>query len=246
MMFTANAYGMAYQSYVAALALDAMDADTPDGIVGSAVATHRESEATRALESAVRAHPQALRVRIALSKLLAATGSVDGAIIVAKEACRVEPIDRGALEQLASLYSDLGDAEGLDSVVEALGHFFPGSRGAHYYSAASHFLHTDFIAAAQSAQLAIAADPAFAPAQNLLGVVRASQGQADEARAAFQAALHLGPRDPATYTNLALLELASGHATAAAGLFAESLSLDPSSPPARRGLADARRAIGGR
>ena len=246
MMFTANAYGSAYQSYMAALALDAMDADTPDGIVRSAVATHRESEATRALESAVRAHPQAVRARIALSKLLAATGSVDGAIIVAKEACRVEPIDRGALEQLASLYSDLGDREGLDSVVEALRHFFPGSRGAHYYSAALRFLQKDFIAAAQSAQLAIAADPPFAPAHNLLGVVRASQGQADEARAAFQAALHLGPRDPATYTNLALLELSSGHAAAAAGLFAESLSLDPSSSPARRGLADARRAIGGR
>lgn len=246
MMFNANAYGTAYQDYVAALALDAMDADTPDGVVRSAVAAHREADARRELESAVRAHPKALRVRIALSKLLAATGSVDGAITVAKDACRIEPIDSGALEQLASLYADLGDATGLDSVAEALRHFFPDRRGAHYYTAASHVLHKDFVAAAQSAQQAIAADPAFAPARNLLGVVEASQGKTDQARAAFQTALRLDPRDPATYTNLALLELSSGHAAVAAGLFAESLSLDPLSSSARQGLADAQHAIGGR
>ena len=246
MLFKANAYGAAYQDYVAALALDAMDAETPEGVVRSAIAAHREPEATTALESAVRAHPNALRVRIALSKLLAATGSVDAAIRVATDTCRIEPIDLSALEQLASLYSDLGDAQGLDSAAEALRHFFPHSRGAHYYTAASHFLHTDFVAAAQSAQLSIAADPAFAPARNLLGMVRASQGQAGQARAAFETALRLDPRDPAIYTNLAMLALSSGHAAAAAGFFAESLSLDPSSSPARQGLADAQRAIGGR
>ncbi len=246
MMLAANAYETAYQGYTAALALDANDADTPDGVVRSAVAAHREPEAVKALDAAVRAHPQAIRLRIALSKLLAATGSVDGAITAAKDACRIEPIDRSALEQLASLYSDLGDAQGLETVAQALDHFFPGSRGARYYAAASRFLHADFVAAAQSAQMAIDADPLFAPAQNLLGAIRARLGQADQARAAFHTALRLDPRDPATYANLALLELSSGHAASAARLFAESLSLDPSSSSARQGLADAQRATGGR
>ena len=52
----------------------------------------------------------------------------------------------------------------------------------------------------------------------------------------------LDPQDPATYQNLALLELNTGNAATAARLFGEALSLDPTSDPARQGLARARRA----
>ena len=76
--------------------------------------------------------------------------------------------------------------------------------------------------------------------------IQASQGHAEQARAAFRAALGLDPRDLATYTNLARLELSAGQATVSAGLFAEALSLDPSSVSARQGLADAQRTIRGR
>ncbi|MBI3492062.1 MAG: methyltransferase [Acidobacteria bacterium] len=246
MMLKANAYQTAYQDYVAALALDAMDPDAPDGIVRAAVAAHRESDAVARLESAVHAHARAFRVWIALSKLLAATGSMDRAIAMAKDACAIEPIDVGALEQLASIYADLGDPSGLDLTAEALRHFFPGSRGAYYYTAASQFLHTDLAGAALSARQAIGVDPRFAPAQNLAGAIQASQGRANEARAAFRTALQLDPRDPVTYTNLGLLELSAGQTAASAGLFAEALSLDPSSRSAKQGLADAQRAAGTR
>ena len=147
---------------------------------------------------------------------------------------------------LASLYSDLGDPAGLDGVADALRHFFPDSRGAYYYTAASQFLHQDLAAAERSVQLALAVDSRFAPAHNLAGAIQASQGNAEQARAAFRAALTLDPRDLATYTNLARLELSAGRASASAGLFAEALSLDPSSASARQGLADAQRAIRGR
>lgn len=246
MMFKANAYGTAYQDYVAALTLDATDEEAPDGIVRAAVAAHRESDAVKKLEEKARTNPRAIRVRIALSKLHAATGSMDRAIAAAKDACQIEPVDAGALEQLASIYSDLGDPSGLDLTAEALRHFFPGSRGAYYYTAASQFLHTDMAGAAWSARQAIGVDPRFAPAQNLAGAIQASQGRTDEARAAFRIALRLDPRDPVTYTNLGLLELSAGRTAASAGLFAEALSLDPSSRSARQGLANAQRATGAR
>jgi len=243
MMLKANAYETAYRDYVAALMLDAMDPAAPDGVVRAAVAAHRESDAVTRLESAVHSHPRAFRAWIALSKLHAATGSFDRAVAAAKDACKIEPIESTALEQLASLYSDVGDPAGLDGVAEALRHFFPNSRGAHYYTAASQFLHRDLAAAERSIQLAIAADSRFAPAHNLAGAIQASQGHSKQARAAFRAALSLDPRDPASYTNLARLELSVGQATASAGLFAEALSLDPSSSSARQGLADAQRTI---
>jgi spermidine synthase len=246
MMLKANAYMTAYQDYVAALALDATDSDAPGDIARAAVAAHRERDAVTRLEAAVRSHPRAVRVWVALSKLHAATGSIDRAIAAAKDACTIEPIESAALEQLASLYSDIGDPAGLDGVADALRHFFPDSRGAYYYTAASQFLHQDLAAAERSVQLALAVDSRFAPAHNLAGAIQASQGNAEPARAAFRAALTLDPRDPATYTNLARLELSAGQASASAGLFAEALSLDPSSSSARQGLADAQRAIRGR
>lgn len=246
LMLKADAYEMAYQEYAKALDLDATDPEAPDGIVRAAIPIHREAEAITRLESAARQHPRAVRVWIALSKLQAANGAPDRAVAAAKEAVGVEPPAPAALEQLASLYSDAGDAAGLDAIADALRHVFPNSRGAHYYTAAAQFLHQDLAAAARSVQLAIAADGQYAPAQNLAGAIQASEGNVDAARRAFRAALNLDPRDPATYTNFGLLELSHGHAPEAADLFAEALSLDPASPSARQGLLDARRALGER
>jgi Flp pilus assembly protein TadD len=245
LMLKADAYAMAYQEYAKALELDATDAEAADGLVRAAIASHRETDATMRLETVARANPRAVRIWIALSKLQAARGAFDRAIAAAKEAIGVEPPDAAALEQLASLYSDAGDAANLDAVAETLRHFYPHSRGAHYYTAASQFLHQDLPAAGRSVQLAIAADPQFAPAQNLAGAIQASEGNVDAARGAFRAALTLDPRDPAIYTNFGVLELTHGHAPEAADLFTEALSLDPASPAALQGLADARRALGG-
>ena len=246
LMLRADAYDMAYQDYAKALELDATDPEAPGGIVRAAIASHREADGTTRLETAARANPRAVHVWIALSKLQAARGAFDRAVAAAREAIAVEPSNPAALEQLASLYSDAGDVPNLDAVAGTLRHFFPNSRGAHYYTAAAQFLHQDLAAAARSVQLAIAADPQFAPAQNLAGAIQASEGNVDAARSAFRAALNLDPRDPTTYTNFGLLELSHGHAPEAADLFAEALSLDPASPGALQGLADARRALGER
>jgi tetratricopeptide (TPR) repeat protein len=246
MMLKASAYQTAYEEYAAALTLDALDPEAPEGLVRSSVAAHREPEAVTKLEAVVKSRPTAVRAWIGLSKLHASMGSQDRAIAAAQSACDIEPIESAALEQLASLYSDAGDPTGLSLAAEALRHFFPNSRGAYYYTAASEFLRRDLAAAERSVALATAADSRFAPAYNLAGAIHASQGRSDQARAAFQTALQLDPQDPATYTNLAVLESSVGQAAASADLFAEALSLDPASLSARQGLADAQRALVGR
>ncbi len=47
----------------------------------------------------------------------------------------------------------------------------------------------------------------------------------------------IDPRDPATYTNLALLELEGGNRAAGLQRLAEALTLDPASPAAREAFA---------
>jgi tetratricopeptide (TPR) repeat protein len=123
MMLKASAYQTAYEEYAAALMLDALDPEAPEGLVRSAVAAHRELDAVTRLEAAVHSRPKAFHAWIALSKLHASMGSDDRAIAAAKTACDIEPIESAALEQLASLYSDAGDPAGLDVVAEALRHF---------------------------------------------------------------------------------------------------------------------------
>ena len=59
-------------------------------------------------------------------------------------------------------------------------------------------------------------NPQNAKAHNLLGACLASLGQRDQARDAFQASITANPRDPATYSNLATLELEAGNRDRAA------------------------------
>lgn len=76
----------------------------------------------------------------------------------------------------------------------------------------------------------------------MLGVVCASLGNHECARAAFAASLELDPRDSSVYVNLAYLRVERGDEAAAAQLFSEALAIDTTSEAARRGLADAQAA----
>ena len=243
MMLRVEAYATAYQDYVKALTLDPSDAAALDGLVRTAVVTHREAEALGRLRSLMATHPQTPAIWIATSKLLAATGSADEAIAAARAGSTFTPSDAAALEQLASVFADLGDASQLDPIVARLQRLQPRPVGALYYAAASKFLHGQLVEALRLAQQTIALDTQDAAAYNLLGAIHASLDERLAAREAFQAALRLNPRDSATYTNLGLLELASANWSSAAGYFAEALSLDPGSTAARQGLAQARQGI---
>jgi Flp pilus assembly protein TadD len=117
---------------------------------------------------------------------------------------------------------------------------YPDRASGHYYAAASRFLRSEFAEALSLARQAVASNPSYSEAQNMIGAIHANLGEHAAAREAFEAALRSDPRDSATYTNLGLLELTSGNRAVAAAYFAEALSLDPASVPARRGLARAR------
>jgi len=208
-------------------------------LVECAVASNRQDEAVVLLKKTINTHPRLAAPRIALSRLQAATGDAPAAVQVALEAAAIQPVDPAALEQLASVFADTGDADRLAPVVEALARY-PERAGSRYYAAALHFLRGDLPAAETAAGQAIAIDAKLARAQNLLGAVRATRGDTGAARGAFEAALLLDPHDATAYRNLGLLELNTGNPTAASRLFAESLSLDPGSAPARAGLQRAR------
>jgi Flp pilus assembly protein TadD len=214
------------------------DREALELLVETAVATGRQTDTMAFLASLCRAHPALAGPELSLSRLQAATGAWDAAVQSATHAVQGHPDDGAALEQLASIYADAGDADRLAPVVMELSRF-PDRAGSHYYAAAGNFLRGNLDAAQAAASYALTLDPTLARAHNLLGAIAATRGDLESARTAFNAALELDPRDPATYQNLALLELNTGNSQAAARLFSEALSLDPASDAARQGLARA-------
>ena len=144
--------------------------------------------------------------KLALSRLLAAEGAYDEAVAHHLRDSPGRPGNVAALEQLASVLSDVGDVERMRPVVARLRAEAPASEAAHYYSAALLFMENRIDLALTEARRVLAINPSHAKAHNLMGACLASLGQRDQARTAFQASLRADPRDPATYTNLATLE----------------------------------------
>jgi Flp pilus assembly protein TadD len=147
-----------------------------------------------------------------------------------------------ALEQLASVHADAGDARQLEGTVEAMRKVAPDATPTRYYHAVSALLAGRAGEASALAERVMTADPQYAPIYDLAGAAYVKLGQAARARDAFLASLRFDARDSTAYTNLGLLELAAGNHEAAEGYFAEALWLVPESPVARDGLARAQAA----
>ncbi len=236
MLRRADRYGAAYDTFARALALDPRNAVALDGLVRSSVPVHRAGEA-RTLLTRLAGAPGGDEARLALSRLLAADGAFEDSARVVFEILQREPGHRAALEQLASILADAGDAERLAPVVARLRVEAPIAATTHYYAATLAFLQDRPDVAIREAESALAIDPGQARAHNLLGAALAGLGQRERARTAFTASLRTDPRDAATYSNLATLELEAGNAAAARRYFAEALTLDPDNGIARQGLA---------
>ena len=181
--------------------------------------------------------PERIEAQIALSRFLAGSGAVEDAGRVAFSAVERQPSHLGALEQLASVLADVGDRERLQPVVARLRAVAPTADPTRYYTATLLFMEGRTDLAIGEARLLAAASPTHAKAQNLLGAALATAGQRDLAREAFLASIKIDPRDPATYTNLALLELEGGNRAAGRQRLAEALTLDPSASVAREAFA---------
>jgi spermidine synthase len=237
MLLQADAFRPAYDDLARAVEADPTDPRSLDGLIRAAAPLRRAAEA-RALLSRLANDPGRIATKLALSRLLAAEGSYDQAAAIPFSIVQHDVNNVAALEQLASVLSDVNDTERMRPVVARLRAAAPASEAAHYYSAALLFMESRVDLALNEARRVLTINPRHAKAHNLAGACLASLGQRDQARTAFQASLDADPRDPATYTNLATLELQAGNAAAATRYFAEALTIDPASAPARQGLAE--------
>jgi tetratricopeptide (TPR) repeat protein len=235
MLFLADGFRPAYDDFARALAADPRDVRAIDGLVRASAPAERTADA-RSLLGRIASDPGNAPAKLALSRLLAAEGDYDQAVQIAFALVQSSPNDVAALEQLASILADVGDQKRMAPVVARLRAVAARSDAAHYYSAALLFLEGRLELALREARAVIAQNPGHAKAQNIAGACLASLGQRDLARAAFEASIAANPKEPATYANLATLELESGNTDRAAAYFAEALTIDPSSQAARDGL----------
>jgi len=235
MLLTADAMQPAYDDLVRALETNANDTAALDGLLRAAVSLNKVIEVER-LVTRLAANPANTGAKLALSRWLASQGNMEAATRIPIELLQANPGDVPALEQLASILSDLGDAGRLEPVVQRLVKEAPTSTWSHYYASSLFFQQGRLDMALQAARNAVSFDPANAKAHNLIGASLASMGNTDAARTAFEASLNADPRDPGTYTNLATLELQAGNREQARKYFTEALTIDPSSQAARDGL----------
>ncbi|MBY0495584.1 MAG: fused MFS/spermidine synthase [Cyanobacteria bacterium] len=236
MLLKADAHGPAYVDLARALESDPNDAATLDGLLRSAASSNKMYDVQSRLTK-LAANPANKGAQLALSRALASQGSIEAAIRLPLDQLQANPADVPALEQLASVLSDIGDAVRLEPVVQRLVKEAPTSTWSHYYAASLFFIQGRLDLALKAANNSVALDPSNAKAHNLIGACLASLGQTDAARTAFETSINADPREPGTYANLATLELQSGNRDKARKYFAEALTIDPNHRAAREGLA---------
>ena len=244
MLLKADAYPLAFDAFMRAVASDTRHARALAGLSEAAAGAHREPDEVRWLRETAAREPSNAAARLELSRVVASGGDFDAAVDAATEAVRLAPGDPAAAEQLASIVADAGDADRLSALAEALAARFPGRPEALYYRATAAFLHGRTEDALAAVRPLVAAHPEHARAQNLLGAACATLDQRPCAQAAFEASIRANPRDTSTYVNFATFWLRSGNADAAARYFAEALTIDPRQQAAKDGLAQARAQLG--
>jgi spermidine synthase len=235
----ARAFEMAHESFRRALALDSRSPEALRGSTDAAAGAQRLGKETEFLKAIAAAEPDNAAVRVELSHTLSTLGNVEEAIAAANEAARIDRARAEPLEQLASIFADIGDAMQLMPIADELITRFPTRDEGHYYQAAALFIAGRAIDAERSIRKLLSANPRSAKGQNLLGAVCASLANHECAQAAFTAAQELDPQDPSVYVNLAYLRLARGDMAGAARFFGEALTIDTASEAARTGLAEA-------
>jgi spermidine synthase len=237
MLFKADAYSSAYRDYMRALTLDRVNAPALEGFVRSAVLAGRATEAVAWLKGQASTRPMTAAELVAISKLEASNGLDADALDTARQAVRLFPAEPAALEQLATVAADAGDAPQLDETVSRLQIVAPDHASTLYFSAVSAFIRGRVDEAVGLAERAIAADRTYAPAYDVVGAAYTELDRPAEAKKAFETSLQFDAHDSTAYANLGLLELAAGNRQVAANYFAEALGLAPNLATAREGLA---------
>jgi spermidine synthase len=236
MLLKAEAFQPAYEDLARALESNPNDTAALDGLIRASAAINKIYDVESRLKK-LAADPAHKAAQLGLSRVLASQGNIEAAVRIPLDQLQANPADVPALEQLASILSDIGDAGRLEPVVQRLIKEAPKNTWSHYYAASLFFIQGRLDMALQAARNAVAIDPSNAKAHNLIGASLASMGQTDAARTAFETSIKEDPREAGTYANLATLELQSANRDRAKRYFAEALTIDPNNQAARDGLA---------
>jgi tetratricopeptide (TPR) repeat protein len=243
MHLRAEAYRVAYEDLNRAVRRYPQDAAVVDGLLRAAAAANRLTEAENLLQQMARQQPNVV-VAVGVSKVMAARGDYSAATEPLRPFLTSGMPDRHALEQLASIFADSGDASLLQAVVGDLQRVAPDSEPALYYAASAHFMSNRPAEAVAVAERLREKNGRHARCLNLLGAAYAALGRTADARKAFEASVAADPHDATAYANLGTFELQAGHPSVASDYFAQALTLDPNSTPAQQGLAEALSALG--
>jgi Flp pilus assembly protein TadD len=236
MLLKADANQPAYDDLARVLESNPDDTAALDGLIRAAAGLNKIYDVQSRL-SRLAAAPDHRAAQLALSRVLASQGNIEAAVKIPIDQLQSNPADVQALEQLASILSDIGDAARLEPVVQRLVKEAPKNTWSHYYAASLFFIQGRLETALQAARNAVSIDATNAKAHNLVGACLASLGQTDAARTAFEASLEADPREPGTYANLGTLELQAANRERAVKYFTEALTIDPSNQVARDGIA---------
>jgi len=236
MLLKADANQPAYNDLARVVESSPNDVAALDGLVRAAAGLNKIYDVQSRL-SKLAAAPEHKAAQLALSRVLASQGNIEAAVSLPLDQLQANPADVPALEQLASILSDIGDAARLEPVVQRLVKEAPKSTWSHYYAASLFFIQGRLETALQAARNAVSIDATNAKAHNLIGACLASLGQIDAARTAFETSIKADPREPGSYANLGTLELQAANRERALKYFIEALTIDPRNQVARDGVA---------
>jgi tetratricopeptide (TPR) repeat protein len=148
-----------------------------------------------------------------------------------------EPANASLHDDVALLYAEAGEIEGVARHFSESARLQPDSANAQYNLGSARLLQGRRSEARSAFERAIALDPLYANAQRGLGIVMYREGRFDEAARAYERALQLAPDDLTVHHNYGVLLHAQGKLAESIARYEAALRIDPSYPDAHQGLA---------
>ena len=167
MLRKADAFDPAVDLFARVVGESPRDRQALDGLVQAAVPVGRIAFA-RDLLKQLAANPVNVEARLALSHLLASEGNFEESARIALGVVQSAPDNLAAVEQLASVFSDAGDADRLAPAVARLRAEAPEQAATRYYSATLAYLQERPELAVREAEAALVIRPDYAPRRTCL------------------------------------------------------------------------------
>jgi len=122
-------------------------------------------------------------------------------------------------------------------ILEELIQKYPQEKFAHYELGVQHYSYERYVEAAPEFETALALDPNFGPALNMVGYTYAATGEFERAESLFKRYIAAKPGDPNPLDSLAELYVHMGQLDKAESRYREALDLRPDFDGSYRGLA---------